>query len=99
MIVGIGWEVLPPGEVNQGVYIVVKVTSYHRQHILDVQRECQGVFSFCSLASLSTFDEIEDMWQFFKSSLFCVLDEHAPLRLVVSKFSKRPTPWMISELL
>ena len=48
---------------------------------------------------MSTFDEIEDMWHFFKSSLFCVLDEHAPLRLVVSKFSKRPTPWMTSELL
>ena len=48
---------------------------------------------------MCTFDEIEDMWHFFKSSLFCVLDEHAPLILVVSKFSKRPTPWMISELL
>ena len=48
---------------------------------------------------MSTFDDIEDMWHFFKSSLFCVLDEHAPLILVVSKFSKRPTPWMTSELL
>ena len=48
---------------------------------------------------MSTFDEIEDMWHFFKSSLFCVLDEHAPLRLVVSKFSKQPTPRMTSELL
>ena len=28
----------------------------------------------------------------------CVLDEHAPLKSVVSKFSKRPTPWMTSEL-
>ena len=33
---------------------------------------------------MSTFDEIEDMWHFFKSSLLCVLDEHAPLKSVVS---------------
>ena len=48
---------------------------------------------------MSTFDEIEDMWHFFKSSLFCVLNKHGSLKSVVSKFSKQPTPWMTSELL
>ena len=36
---------------------------------------------------------------FFKSSLYNILDEYAPLKSVVSKFSKHPVPWMTSELL
>ena len=36
---------------------------------------------------------------FFKSSLYNILDEYAPLKSVVSQFLKHPIPWMVSELL
>ena len=48
---------------------------------------------------MTIFDEIEDMWFFFKSSLYFILDKYAPLKAVTSKFSKRPTPWMTPVLL
>ena len=48
---------------------------------------------------MSTIDEIEDMWYFLKSSLYYILDEYAPLKSVVSKLSKCPTPWITPELL
>ena len=35
----------------------------------------------------------------FKTSLYDILDEYAPLKSVVSKFSRCPTPWMTLELL
>jgi len=48
---------------------------------------------------MDVFDDIDDMYHFFKSCLFSVLDQYAPLKTVKSKFSKRPTPWMTPELL
>ena len=67
-------------------------------------RKCDWAAVRESLASvpwqvMSMFDEIEDMWYFFKSSLYSVLNGYAPLRSVVSKCSKCPTPWMSSDLL
>ena len=67
-------------------------------------RKCDWAAVRESLASvpwqvMTTFDELEDMWYFFKSSLYYVLDEYAPLKTVVSKFSKHPTSWMTPELL
>ena len=67
-------------------------------------RKCDWAAVRESLASvpwqvMTTFDELEDMWYFLKSSLYYVLDEYAPLKTVVSKFSKHPTPWMTPELL
>ena len=41
---------------------------------------------------MDVFDDVDDMWHYFKSSLFSVLDHYAPLKSVKSKFSKRPTP-------
>ena len=70
------------------------------------------VCSFCkcdwaavreSLVSVSwqvmcTFDEIEDMWYFLMPPYsYNVLDEYAPLKSVVSKVSRRPTPWMTPD--
>jgi len=37
---------------------------------------------------MDTFDDVDDMWHYFKASLFNVLDEYAPLKSVTSKFSK-----------
>jgi len=48
---------------------------------------------------MDVFDDIDDTWYFFKSCLFSVLDQYAPLKTVKSKVSKRPTPWMTPELL
>lgn len=67
-------------------------------------RNCDWAAVRESLASvpwqvMSTFDEIEDMWYFFKTSLYDILDEYAPVKSVVSKFSRRPTLWMTPELL
>ena len=44
-------------------------------------------------------DDVDDIWHYFKASLFSVPDEYAPLKSIKSKFSKRPTPWLTSELL
>ena len=95
--VGLSDHIIQFADVNLAVEhlrpTTISVRSFHR---------CDWIAVRESLASvpwqvMSTFDEIEDMWHFFKSSLFCVLDEHVPLKSVVSKFSKRPTPWMTSE--
>ena len=67
-------------------------------------RNCDWAAVRESLASvlwqvMSTFDEIEDMWYFFKTSLYDILDEYAPVKSVVSKFSRHLTLWMTPELL
>jgi len=64
-------------------------------------RSCDWDAIRSSLAStpwyvMDIFDDIDDMWHFFKSCLFSVLDQYAPLKAVRSK---RPTPWMTPELL
>ena len=37
---------------------------------------------------MDAFDDVDDMWHYFKASLFSVLDEYAPIKSVKSKFSK-----------
>ena len=37
---------------------------------------------------MDVLDDVDDMWHYFKASLFSVLDEYAPLKSIKSKFSK-----------
>ena len=48
---------------------------------------------------MDIFDDIDDKWHFLKSCLQYVLNQHAPLKQVVSKCSKQPTPWLTHSLL
>ena len=48
---------------------------------------------------LNIFNDINDMWEFFYSVLQNCLDTHIPLKKVRSKYFKRPTPWITSDIL
>ena len=74
---------------------VISVRSFHKCDWAAVSRSLGSV----PWQVMTIFDEIKDMWYFFESSLYYVLDKYAPLKTVTSKFSKRPTPWMTPVLL
>ena len=48
---------------------------------------------------MDIFDDIDDKWNFFKSCLHYALNQHAPIKKVVSKCSKRLIPWLTDHLL
>ena len=74
---------------------VMYVSSY-RNCDWDAMRECLRTAPW---HVMDIFDDIDDKWHFFKSCLYYVLNQYAPLKRVVSKFSKRPTPWLTDDLL
>jgi len=44
-------------------------------------------------------DIFDDKWHFYKSCLLYALKKRAHLKKVVSRCLKRPTPWLIDQLL
>jgi len=48
---------------------------------------------------MDIFDGIDDKWHFFKLCLPFALNQHAPLKKVVSRCSKKPTFWLTDQLL
>ena len=48
---------------------------------------------------IDVYDDVDDMWDFFVSILYQCLDTYAPSCTVPVKYSRRPTPWMTSDLL
>ena len=85
---------------------VKSVVIRHKPFILSIRPFCKCDLDAIreALAStpwhvMDTFDDLDDKWHYYKSCLFSVLDQYAPLKTVTSKFSKRPTPWMTPDLM
>ena len=74
---------------------VIYVRSY-RHCDWDAMRECLRTAPW---HVMDIFDDINDKWHFFKSRLYYALNQYAPLKRVVSKCSKWPTPWLTDDLL
>ena len=55
--------------------------------------------SFVPWPVMDTFDDINDKWEFFLSSLLSILDSFAPQKSVPSSSSKRSTPWITPDIL
>jgi len=61
----------------------------------DAMREC---ICTAPLHIMDFFDDIDDKWHFFKLCLYYALNQYAPLKQVISKCSKWPTPWLPDDL-
>ena len=48
---------------------------------------------------MDIYDDVNDMWHFFVSILYRCLDMYAPSHTIPIKHSRRPTPWITSDLL
>ena len=44
-------------------------------------------------------DDPDGMWSFFSQIVTSCLDRYVPFKKVKSKYSKRPTPWITSEIM
>ena len=73
----------------------VSVRSFQRCDWSEVRRS----IAYIPWQVMDTFDDVNDMWCFFQSSLLSILNDFAPLKLVSSTHSKRPTPWMTPDIL
>ena len=48
---------------------------------------------------MELFDDIDDMWEYFYGIIQSCMDGYIPLKRVHLKYSKRPTPWLIPDIL
>ena len=48
---------------------------------------------------MSIFDDVDEMWEFFSYIIQSCLDQFVPLKRIYCKYSKRHTPWLLSEIM